>query len=383
MGEGREPLWGGWNSRDSDPDSQIPAPQNQRAGEDAPAPFWGTWLSPSIPCQPLSRGFPRLRWAGASSRWFSPPSTTTSPPDTRIPVQSARRQPSVGPLLPAASVCPGLTSTPASGQLPLPLLAFAAAAAREGASQLGREGGRRRVSLLSPPVCSSPPLRSPPLRSAAVAAPAPREPPAPPASPREPRVTQATGPGTTRAPSLPLPTRASRRDASFLSPRPLPPTVTGIPGRDGDLGKTERVLRGDGTSETGRTGWRRPYEQEEGKEDGARRGEAAEEEQGGVWREWSLQKGAAETGAGRLKKGALERTERGQEREFQGAGGAGQRSPCKHGVAHAQDEGQVQLSFSTSLLPVLGLGLPSLSAAASTHHGLRTVTRVGRDAAGG
>lgn len=98
------------------------------------------------------------------------PAPPGSPPGARIPVQRSRRPPSVRALLPAASVHPRLTSTPASRLLPLLLPPPPRCSSRSpGGSESASEGGRRRVS---PPLCSSPPLaplRSPPLRSAAAA----------------------------------------------------------------------------------------------------------------------------------------------------------------------------------------------------------------------
>lgn len=85
-------------------------------------------------------------------------------------MQPARRPPSVRALLPAASVHPRLTSTPASRLLPLlPPPPPRCSSRSPGGSESASEGGRRRVS---PPLCSSPPLaplRSPPRRSAAAA----------------------------------------------------------------------------------------------------------------------------------------------------------------------------------------------------------------------
>lgn len=126
------------------------------------------------------------------------PAPPASPPGARIPVQPSRRPPSVRALLPAASVQPRLTSTPASRLLPLLLPPPPRCSSRSpGGSDSASEGGRRRVS---PPLGSSPPLaplRSPPLRSAAAAhrpRPLARLPPLP-ASPREPRVPGPALPG--------------------------------------------------------------------------------------------------------------------------------------------------------------------------------------------
>lgn len=185
---------------------------------DTPAPPRVSWVSPLSPFSAPLPGIPStpgcflfpLAWRAQHHQ-----------PVSRRPHSHAalRRLPSVRLLLPAASVHPRLTSTPASRLhpllLPLPPPLQQPQPWRERVSARGREGGRRRVS---PPLCLSPPLpllRSPPLRSAAAhTAPAPRTPPAPPGQPKgasraRPRVTQATCGGTTRASSLPLPTRIS------------------------------------------------------------------------------------------------------------------------------------------------------------------------------
>lgn len=123
---------------------------------------------------------------------------------------------------------------PASGLLLRPAAAAAgAAAADRGGNKSVSNEGRWRVS---PPLSSgfAQPLLlwSPPLSSTAAAPPPPLARLLPlPDSPREPRarpcVTWVTGPGTTLAPSLPFLTRTSWWGTPFLSPRPLPPTVTG------------------------------------------------------------------------------------------------------------------------------------------------------------
>lgn len=141
-----------------------------RLGRSAPAPPWGTWACPSEALLSPSRRDSLAPWGPAPPPpiGVARPAPPASPPGARIPVQPSRRPPSVRALLPAASVHPRLTSTPASRLLPLLLLPPPRCSSRSlGGSVSASEGGRRRVS---PPLCSSPPLaplRSPPLRSAA------------------------------------------------------------------------------------------------------------------------------------------------------------------------------------------------------------------------
>lgn len=187
---------------------------------DTPALPWVSWASP---LSPFSAPLPGIPSPPGCPWCFLFPLAWRA--QHHQPVSQAPAFP-CSPL--ASAVCP---STPTRSLSPSPsyldaglqtasaaaatTAAVAAAAALEGASQRAREGGRRRVS---PPLRLSPPLpllRSPPLRSAAAhTAPAHRTPPAPPGQPKgatraRPRVTQATGGGTTRASSLPLPTRIS------------------------------------------------------------------------------------------------------------------------------------------------------------------------------
>lgn len=254
-----------------------------------------------------------------------------------------------------------------------------------GESKSAREGGRRRVSLLSPPVCSSPPLRSPPLRSAAVA--------------RRPRPSRASGPsrqpkGATRYPgnrpvdhSRPLPAPSHARlqagpPASFLSPRPRPPTVTGIPGRDGGWGKRRGFCEetgpvrqagpGGGASTSRRRG--RKMGQDTGRLQ--RRSRVGFRENGPCRKEQQkLALEGSKKGPWKGRSGDRKGNSKGQER-------LGRRARVNTGWPMPRMRGRCSF-HSLPRCSVLGLGLPSLSAAASTHHGLRDVTRAGRDAAGG
>lgn len=163
------------------------------------------------PSQPLAQGFPRPRGkeeAPPPRIGVARPAPAPGPPGARIPVQPSRRPPSV-----RAQSCPQPRSIPVSPRRRPPDCSrgcrhrrpAAAAAAREGASPRAEGGG-------GAPLPSARPLPYAPLPPRT--APAPRSPPAPPGQPEgatraRPRVTRATGRVTTRATSLPLPTRAS------------------------------------------------------------------------------------------------------------------------------------------------------------------------------
>lgn len=197
-------------------------------------------------------------------------------------MQPSQRPPSVRALLPAASVHPRLTSTPASRLLPLLLPPPPRCSSRSpGGSESASEGGRRRVS---PPLCSSPPfapLRSPPLRSAAAAH---RPRPSLASRPSRP----APGSHACQAPrypgnrpgnhSRPLPAPSHARLLGVPPSQALGPSrqrSPGCPGRGGGLGETERGLRGDRTCETGGTRWWHSYKQKAGRGNEAKLGEAA------------------------------------------------------------------------------------------------------------
>lgn len=225
------------------------------SGAQRPRPSLGR-LGSSLraPSQPLSQGFPRPRGkeeAPPPPIGVARPAPPPSPPGARIPVQPSRRPPSV-----RAQSYPQPLSIPVSPRRRPPdcprgccsRRPVAAAAAREGASQRAQEGGggsplpsaRPLLSLLSGPL----PYALLPPRTA----PAPRSPPAPPGQPEgatraRPRVTRATGRVTTRATSLPLPTRASW---GCPLPKPRAPPANGHRGswpRQGAGGNGEGSTR--------------------------------------------------------------------------------------------------------------------------------------------
>lgn len=184
---------------------------------DTPAPPRVSWVSPLSPFSAPLPGIPStpgcflfpLAWRAQHHQ-----------PVSRRPHSHAalRRLPSVRLLLPAASVHPRLTSTPASRLhpllLPLPPPLQQPQPWRERVSARGREGGggsplRSACPLLSLfsgplPYALQPRTLPPPLARLQPLPASPREPRVPgPALPRQPAG------GTTRASSLPLPTRIS------------------------------------------------------------------------------------------------------------------------------------------------------------------------------
>ncbi|XP_076408958.1 uncharacterized protein LOC121831792 [Peromyscus maniculatus bairdii] len=201
-----------------------------------------TWHHLVHPFSALLLGVPLLssmkpRGRGSSPDGMAHPAPPSSSPGTCIPMP-----PSCLSSTPTGGLSPSQSHPlPASGLLLRPSRRHCRCSSRRpggNKSEQRREVADLPSSLL--PVCSALLLWSPPLSSTAAAPPPPLARLLPlPDSPREPRarprVTWVTGPGTTRAPSLPFLTRTSWRGTPFLCPRPLPPN-----GHRGILAETWR-----------------------------------------------------------------------------------------------------------------------------------------------
>lgn len=218
-------------------------------------------LSPSLR-DSLAPGVPP---APPPSIGLARPAPPAGRPGTRVPVQCIPpgRLPSVRPPLPAASVQPRLTWTPASRllRLPPPPQPSPPLQQPQPRRERGKEGGG------GSPLRSACPLLSGPLPYALLphaAAPAPSR-PAQGSHACQARVTQATRGGTTRASSLLLSTRTSW---GYPLPKPRAPPANGHrgPGRGRVLDETERGLREAGPGRQAGPGGVTPTSGKKGRE---------------------------------------------------------------------------------------------------------------------